>query len=107
MIKNLNQLKRILREGVWLEVSGHCRPECIGQLREVTKANTQGVYTKVLNPPDPRINAGNDGRGIMLWWGPASTWRFEDGVCYSYSSEKVHTEDTLIMAFRVLEKEND
>ena len=70
MIKNLNQLKRALRPGVRLEVTGHCRPSCIGQLREVTWVNTQGFYTKTLNPPDPRINAGNDGRGAILWWGP-------------------------------------
>ena len=30
MIKNLNQLKRALRPGVRLEVTGHCRPSCIG-----------------------------------------------------------------------------
>ena len=34
MIKNLNQLKRRLRPGTRLEVTGHCRPGCIGQLRE-------------------------------------------------------------------------
>ena len=32
MIKNLNQLKRRLRPGTRLEVTGHCRPGCIGQL---------------------------------------------------------------------------
>lgn len=71
MIKNLNQLKRRLRPGTRLEVTGHCRPGCIGQLREVTWVNTQGVYTKILNPPDPRINAANDGRGSIMWWGAA------------------------------------
>ena len=63
MIKNLNQLKRALRPGVRLEVTGHCRPSCIGQLREVTWVNTQGFYTKTLNPPDPRINAASSGGG--------------------------------------------
>ena len=56
-----------LRPGTRLEVTGHCRPGCIGQLREVTWVNTQGVYTKILNPPDPRINAANDGRGSIMW----------------------------------------
>ena len=62
MIKNLNQLKRVLRPGMRLEVIGHCRPGCIGQLREVTWVNTQGFYTKTLNPPDPKLNAANEGR---------------------------------------------
>lgn len=104
MIKNLNQLKRRLRPGTRLEVTGHCRPGCIGQLREVTWVNTQGVYTKILNPPDPRINAANDGRGSIMWWGAASTWSFEDGVCSSYMNQ-TKTAETLIMAFRVLDGE--
>ena len=33
MIKNLNQLRRTLREGTQLEILDHCRPECIGQIR--------------------------------------------------------------------------
>ena len=94
MIKNLNQLKRRLRPGTRLEVTGHCRPGCIGQLREVTW----------LNPPDPRINAANDGRGSIMWWGAASTWSFEDGVCSSYMNQ-TKTAETLIMAFRVLDEE--
>lgn len=85
MIKNLNQLKRALRPGMRLEVIGHCRPGCIGQLREVTWVNTQGFYTKTLNPPDPKLNAANEGRGAILWWGAARTWEFEDGVCKSYT----------------------
>ena len=104
MIKNLNQLKRTLRPGTRMEVTGHCRPGCIGQLREITLANTQGVYTKILNPPDSRINAANDGRGSMMWWGAASTWSFENGVCSSYMNQ-IKSEETLIIAFRVLEKE--
>lgn len=79
-------------------------PGCIGQLREVTWVNTQGFYTKTLNPPDPKLNAANEGRGAILWWGAARTWEFEDGVCKSYTRSE-HTAETLIMAFRVLEKE--
>lgn len=93
-----------MRPGTRLEVTGHCRPGCIGQLREVTWVNTQGVYTKILNPPDPRINAANDGRGSIMWWGAASTWSFEDGVCSSYMNQ-TKTAETLIMAFRVLDEE--
>ena len=96
--------ERRLRPGTRLEVTGHCRPGCIGQLREVTWVNTQGVYTKILNPPDPRINAANDGRGSIMWWGAASTWSFEDGVCSSYMNQ-TKTAETLIMAFRVLDEE--
>src|SRR5699024_11421765 len=95
MIKNLSQLKRALRPGMRLEVIGHCRPGCIGQLREVTWVNTQGFYTKTLNPPDPKLNAANEGRGAILWWGAARTWEFEDGVCKSYTRSE-HTAEPRI-----------
>ena len=72
MIKNLNQLKRALRPGMRLEVIGHCRPACIGQLREVTWVNTQGFYTKTLNPPDPRSSMRQTrGAAPSSWWGAA------------------------------------
>lgn len=98
MIKNLNQLKRALWPGMRLEIIDHCRSECIGQLREVTWVNTQGFYTKVVNQPDNKINAGNNGRGAILWWGLARTWTFENNVCSSYQSggntrERLITED--------------
>ena len=52
MIKNLNQLRRTLREGTQLEILDHCRPECIGQIRNITLVNTQGFYSTVANQPD-------------------------------------------------------
>ena len=76
MIKNLNQLRRTLREGTQLEILDHCRPECIGQIR-----------------------------GPILWWGRAAHWQFADGVCSVFDSEQKHTEEELVMSFRVLEKE--
>ena len=51
MIKNLNQLRRTLREGTQLEILDHCRPECIGQIRNITLVNTQGFYSTVANQP--------------------------------------------------------
>lgn len=56
MIKNLNQLRRTLREGTQLEILDHCRPECIGQIRNITLVNTQGFYSTVANQPDASAN---------------------------------------------------
>ena len=58
MIKNLNQLRRTLREGTQLEILDHCRPECIGQIRNITLVNTQGFYSTVANQPDASDNRG-------------------------------------------------
>ena len=69
MIENLNQLKRALRPGIRLQIVDHRRTECINQLREVTWITSNGFCTKVLNQPADKIDAGNNGRGAMLWWG--------------------------------------
>ena len=105
MIKNLNQLRRTLREGMRFEIIGHYRSECIGQVREIAQVNTQGFYSRVLSQPDASVNKGNGGRGPVMWWGRAAHWQFEDGVCSIYESEKEHTEDRLIMSFRLQEEE--
>ena len=41
-MKNLAELKRNLKTGAEFEITAHCRAECIGQIRKVTKADTQG-----------------------------------------------------------------
>lgn len=63
MIKNLNQLRRTLREGTQLEILDHCRPECIGQIRNITLVNTQGFYSTVANQPDASAKGDADMAG--------------------------------------------
>ena len=105
MIKNLNQLRRTLREGTQLEILDHCRPECIGQIRNITLVNTQGFYSTVANQPDASANCQ---------WAALPHQRIgprpplpllADGVCSVFDSEQKHTEEELVMSFRVLEKE--
>lgn len=60
--------------------------------------------------PDHKLSKANNGRGGVLWWSNAPFWRFENGVCAVYQSDKKHTEKELIIGFRVLDeaqKEND
>ena len=33
-----------------LEITGHCREECVGEIRRVTKVNTQGFCSTVAAP---------------------------------------------------------
>ena len=88
MIKNLNQLKRTLKENMLLEITGHCREECVGE---------------TVTSPSDRINPG---KNPVLWWSKASFWQFQNGNCSVYTSDQHHTEQHLIMSFRVLnEKE--
>ena len=37
----------------------------------------------------------------------APFWKFQDGVCSAYDSDTAHTEDHLIMAFRILDEQKE
>ena len=63
MVNNLSQLKRTLQTGAQFRVIDHGRPECVGEEREVTYANTQGFYSIVPNNPNCRTSLANNGRG--------------------------------------------
>ncbi len=104
MVNNLSQLKRVLKACPRLEIIGHCRKECVSEIRRVTLANTQGFYSVVDGQPEHKISQANDGKGSVLWWSKAQFWRFENGVCALYDSDTDHTEGHLIMAFRILEQ---
>jgi len=104
MIQNLSQLKRNLKAGTVFRITAHCRPEYAGQKRQVTLSNTQGVYSMLPDEPQSKLSLGNDGKGSFLSWSKAPFWKFENGVCSIYTSEK-HTEDSLIMSFRILNEE--
>ena len=103
MIHNLSQLKKALKAGARFEITAHCRPECVGQLREVSLANTQGFYSIVVNEPENEANQGNGGRGPVLWWRKALNWTFDGGLCSMYDTPE-HKEEGLVLSFRVLEE---
>ena len=107
MVKNLSQLKKTLRKGTCFEITAHCHSEYVRQKRRVTAANTQGFYSIVPEEPECRVTLANNGKGSVLWWSKAPFWRFEDGTCSIYSSDKEHTEKYLIMAFRITGQEDE
>lgn len=103
MIQNLSQLKKELKTCPRLEITGHLRPECVGQIRRVTLVNTRGLYSAVEGQPDHKFSRANEGWGAYLEWGKAEAWSFEDGICAVYERGMAHTREHLIMAFRVLD----
>ncbi|MDD4509498.1 MAG: hypothetical protein PHY23_01045 [Oscillospiraceae bacterium] len=105
MIKNLSQLKKQLCGGTMFEITAHCRPDCIGQHRRVTEANTQGFYSVIPDKPQSRVSVSNDGKGSWLHWSTARFWRFEKGVCELYDSDREQTEAHLLIGFRIEERE--
>ncbi len=105
MIKNLNQLKRKMQKGTRFRVLDHCRPECVGEEREVTYANTQGFYSIVPGKPLCRTSLANNGRGSTLWWSKAPYWDFQDGSCSLYMDSKSRERKYHIITFQVEEQE--
>ncbi len=103
-IRNLNQLKRAMKTCPKFEIVDHCRPECIGQIRRVTLANTQGFYSGMEGQPEHEINRGNGGLGLVLWWGKAASWDFRDGLCTQYNKGAEHTAQNMVISFRILEE---
>ena len=101
MIKNLSQLKRSLHKGARFKVIDHGRPECIGEQREVTYANSQGFYSIVPGDPDCRTSMANNGRGSHLWWSKAPFWEFDNGVCSLYASDTKRSSEYLIVSMEV------
>ncbi len=102
-MRTMTELKRTLVVGAEFEITDHCRPETIGEVRRVNKANTQGFYTTIPADPKSKTSTANGGKGSWLGWSSAKFWRFkENNVCALYSSAEEQTHDTLIIEFRVL-----
>lgn len=83
MVNNLSQLKKALEACPRLEIVGHCRKECVGEIRRVTLANTQGFYSVVDGQPEHKISQANNGKGSVLWWSKAQFWHFKLDTCNS------------------------
>lgn len=92
MILNLNQLKRKMQKGTHFRILDHCRPEYVGEEREVTYANA-------------RASLANNGRGSTLWWSKAPYWDFTDGKCSLYLDDKSREEKYHVITLQVMEKE--
>ena len=103
MANNLAQLKKELKAGPRFEIIGHCRQECVGEIRRVTLANTQGFYSVVEGQPKHKMSLANDGLGSFLGWSKAPFWSFQNGTCAIFS-DKEHTPQNIIMKFRILKE---
>ena len=79
MIKNLNQLKKAMKGNPRFQIIAHCRKECVGEIRQVTQANTTGFYSAVAGDPEDWTRTANQGLGLILWWNRAPFWSFQDG----------------------------
>jgi len=81
-IKNLAQLKRVLGNiGAKFEIVDHWRTDSIGERRVVQHVQTNAICSGIDGDPEHKISKANYGRGYYLYYGKASEWKFEDGLC--------------------------
>ena len=100
-IKNLSQLKRVLKPGArFMFVSG-LLSDYVGQPWEVTARNSTGFYAVPVRQKQ-RFSRSNGGRGLWFGWSNAPFWKFENGTCSVYY-EKNKQAQTLIFSFCVME----
>lgn len=104
MIQNLNQLKKSMTAGARFKIIRHIRPECVGQIRRVTLANTVGFYSHVDNDPENPLNRGNNGMGPVLWWGKAKSWEFAEGVCTLFEGGEAHSEEHRLLSIELMDE---
>lgn len=102
-IKNLSQLKKALPAGTDFVITGHARPECVGQRRRVNLANTQGFYSIIPDEPASRVTTANCGKGSWLGWSKAPFWSFNGDEAALYDSDTERTEEHLIIRIKIEE----
>lgn len=102
MIKNLSQLKKALIPGAEFEILKHARTECVGEVRKINIANTQGFYSIIPDEPQSRVTQANCGKGSWLAWSKAPFWGFDGDTATIYDSDEHHTDEHLIMQIKVL-----
>lgn len=102
MINNLSQLKKAFNNKIKFEVVEHCRPECIGQIRQVNVTQSNGFYSIIPSEPNSKATQANGGKGSWLEYGKASFWRFKDGLCSVFINDN-HKPENLILSFRIIE----
>lgn len=102
MIKNLSQLKKNMVKGAEFTILHHCRPEAVGEHRQVNVADSTGFYSIVPGEPDNKATLANNGKGSWLGWSKAPFWKFNGNVCSLYSNDKEQTEKSLIISFEVV-----
>lgn len=78
-ITNLSQLKKALQPGAAFQIIEHfIRPEHTGEVRVITKAQTNGFYSAVKDDPSNKISKANGGLGSWCDIGKASNWTFAE-----------------------------
>lgn len=79
-ISNLSQLKKVLQKGARFLVVDHWKPELVGQLREVTKVQTNAIYTIIPDNLEHPYSKCNGGKGSRMEYNKVNHYEFGETI---------------------------
>lgn len=78
-VTNLSQLKKALAAGHDFKIIEHFKkPEHTGEIRHVSKMQTNGFYSVIKDDPESPVSKANRGLGYWLDFGKAADWLFTE-----------------------------
>lgn len=100
-ISNMAELKRALHVGAIIKTIDHQKPELIGLTRQVTKVQTNAVYTVIPEQPEHKWSKCNGGKGSRMDFSKANHYEFGDTVKW-FNLPIGSADNRLIMEFQVV-----
>lgn len=83
-VKNFTQMKNALATHCFEVVDHYVFPERMGEVRYVSKMQTNGMYSCILRNGDKKVNSCNNGRGLWCEFGKAHDWKINGELCTYY-----------------------
>ena len=103
-VKNLAELKRLIRPGAELLITEHSKhPDIAGLIRVVTKVQTNGFYSKIKDQPDHPWSRYNNGKGGVSYFEKAKNYIFDGPNITVLDSRK--NDGSVLFRFQMLEPE--
>ena len=105
VIHSYRELRAILRELPFIEVTDHKYPEHIGELRKITFVKYYAFYSVIDGKPGHPVSKENFGKGEQTLICDTKSVEFHGDVCSVYKYYSKHAADSLCISFRVLSRD--
>lgn len=105
VVHSHREFRAILRELPWMEITAHKNPEHVGELRKVTFVKYYAFYSAIDGKPGHPVSKQNFGKGEETPLYDDKNVVFDGDVCSVYKYKAEHTDNPLLMAFRLLSGE--
>lgn len=100
-ISNLSQLKKELQIWKRFFVINHQKSDLIGQIREVNKVQTNGIFVVIADNPEHQWSKCNGGKGSRVEYNKATHYEFSKTIKW-FKLPIGSNNNQLIMEFKLL-----